>query len=141
MQRYLWVLVAFAGVSVVYRFAVQGQFVLAVTFGVLNLLLVWWVSPWRGGKSLTRAEVMALPAAERRVVIYWRPGCQFCARLKSGLGESGKQARWVNIWQDKDAAEFVRSANDGNETVPTVVMDGRTLTNPEPEIVLSRLTA
>lgn len=141
MQRYLWILVAFAGVSVVYRFAAQGQFVLAVTFGVLNLLLMWWVSPWRGGKSMTRAQVMALPADERSVVIYWRPGCQFCARLKSGLGQTGKKARWVNIWQDKGAAEFVRSVNDGNETVPTVVIDGRALTNPDPEMVLSRLAA
>ena len=38
--------------------------------------------------------------------------------------------RWHNIWEDPDAREFVRSANAGNETVPTVRVGSRTLTNP-----------
>jgi len=38
----------------------------------------------------------------------------------------------VNIWKGSDAAAFVRSVADGNETVPTVVIDGRAVVNPAP---------
>ena len=73
------------------------------------------------------------------VVIYWRPGCGFCARLRSRLGAAAEKATWLNIWQDEEAAAFVRSVNDGNETVPTVVMDGIPVTNPNPSVVLEHL--
>jgi hypothetical protein len=36
----------------------------------------------------------------------------------------------VNIWRDPDAAAFVRSVADGNETVPTVTVAGRAMVNP-----------
>ncbi|MER7209439.1 hypothetical protein ABT340_20445 [Streptosporangium sp. NPDC000239] len=36
----------------------------------------------------------------------------------------------VNIWKDPDAAAFVRSVADGNETVPTVTVAGETMVNP-----------
>ncbi|QFG70110.1 NrdH-redoxin [Ornithinimicrobium pratense] len=80
-----------------------------------------------------------MPDSERQVVIYWRPGCGFCARLKSSLGADGDKAVWVNIWQDEEAAAFVRSVNDGNEVVPTVVIDGTPHTNPDPALVRDRL--
>nr|WP_131106411.1 MULTISPECIES: glutaredoxin domain-containing protein [unclassified Ornithinimicrobium] len=77
---------------------------------------------------------------DRPVVIYWRPGCGYCARLKSSLGAGGDKAVWVNIWQDEEAAAFVRSVNDGNEVVPTVVIDGTPHTNPDPALVKDRLS-
>lgn len=64
------------------------------------------------------------------VVIYWRPGCPFCEALDSGLGETGDDATWVNIWEDADAEAFVKSVNDGNAVVPTV-------TNSEKSFVAS----
>ncbi|MGB3762401.1 MAG: glutaredoxin domain-containing protein [Ornithinimicrobium sp.] len=75
------------------------------------------------------------------VVIYWRPGCGFCARLRSTLGAEGDKATWINIWEDEDAAAFVRSVNDGNETVPTVVLDGIPVTNPSPVLVQEKLAS
>nr|WP_130012058.1 glutaredoxin domain-containing protein [Serinicoccus sediminis] len=82
---------------------------------------------------------MAQDDPRRDVVIYWRPGCGFCAMLKTRLGGLKDRATWVNIWEDEDAAAFVRSVNDGNETVPTVVMDGIPVTNPNPGRVKERL--
>lgn len=79
--------------------------------------------------------------ADRPVVIYWRPGCSYCARLRSSLGELEDRAQWVNIWQDEDAAAYVRSVNEGNEVVPTVVIDGIALTNPPPAVVKERIEA
>lgn len=114
---------------------------LGAGYGVLALALLWWTSPWRGRGGTTHREVLQMSDADPRkdVVIYWRPGCGFCARLKSTLGDQREKATWVNIWDDEDGAEFVRSVNDGNETVPTVVIDGIPHTNPDPALVRDRL--
>lgn len=47
---------------------------------------------------------------------------------------------WVDIWSDEDAAAYVRLVNDGNETVPTVIIDGVAHTNPPPTRVRSALS-
>ncbi len=36
----------------------------------------------------------------------------------------------INIWDDPDAAAFVRSVANGNETVPTVTVGSTSLVNP-----------
>jgi len=95
-------------------------------------------SPLFKRTSVSRAEALA---SGNDVVIYHRPGCTFCIRMKTMLGATGKSATWVDIWDDEEAAEFVRSVNEGNETVPTVVIDGKALTNPEPALVRDRLAA
>ena len=79
-------------------------------------------------------------AAELGVpVIYWRPGCTFCVRLRLALGATGGRAVWVNIRRDPAAAARVRAVNDGNETVPTVFVGDEHRTNPPPAWVRERL--
>lgn len=75
----------------------------------------------------------------RSVIIYWRPWCPYCSMLKGRLGSLGKRATWLNIWQDADAAAYVRSVNGGDEVVPTVVIDGVPHTNPSPKLVAEAL--
>lgn len=70
------------------------------------------------------------------VVVYWRPGCGFCARLRRSLAKAGVPTREVDIWDDPDAAAIVRGAADGNETVPTVAVGGELLVNPRPSVVV-----
>ena len=77
----------------------------------------------------------ALRQADRGVAIYWRPGCAFCAALGARVRRYADRAAWVNIWDDDDAAAYVRSVNGGAETVPTVVIDGVPHTNPSPRMV------
>lgn len=140
-MRRLWIPML-ALVVVITGLAVnEGDYALAVVYLLVGLALVRWISPFRGGRTTTHQEVLAMSESERPVVIYWRPGCGFCARLKSTLGAEGDKAVWVNIWQDEEAAAFVRSVNDGNETVPTVVLDGTPHTNPAPALVKDRLAA
>lgn len=67
-----------------------------------------------------------------RVSVYWRPGCVFCLRLRLILWWQRLHPEMINIWRDPDAAAFVRSVADGNETVPTVVIDGEAFVNPPP---------
>ena len=93
-------------------------------------------------RSLPQAtyEQATRAAADGRVVIYHRPGCVYCARLVAALGRTGREsAVWVDIWRDADGAAYVRSVNDGNETVPTVVIAGTPHTNPPPAQVKAAL--
>jgi glutaredoxin-like protein len=75
-----------------------------------------------------------------RLIVYWRRMCGFCTRLMGALEEAGIEVEYRDIWEDPEAAAFVRSVNDGAETVPTVVLpDGRTVTNPPPEALIAHL--
>lgn len=103
------------------------------------LLLAWWMAPWRGGRSVRHDDIAALPAERRQVVAYWRPGCAYCTRLRRAVGTRRSAVTWVNIWQDRAAEDFVRSVNDGDATVPTVVIDGEAMTNPNPQTVRRHL--
>ena len=71
------------------------------------------------------------------VTIYWRPGCVFCQRLRLALRFRRVPTEWINIWRDSDGAAFVRSVADGNETVPTVVINGEAFVNPPPRQVVA----
>ena len=73
------------------------------------------------------------------VTFYWRPGCGFCVMLKQRLVAAGVQLDERNIWEDPEAAAFVRSVARGNETVPTVVVAGNALVNPPAQRVLELL--
>lgn len=74
-----------------------------------------------------------------QVTFFWRPGCGFCTRLRVGLEGAGVVLDERNIWDDPDAAAFVRSVARGNETVPTVVVAGKALVNPPAAAVLALL--
>lgn len=73
------------------------------------------------------------------VDVYWRAGCPFCFRLRQALVWARVPVSWHNIWADPDAAAYVRAAALGNETVPTVVVAGRTFVNPAPADLLGMI--
>lgn len=64
------------------------------------------------------------------MVVYWRPMCPYCMKLRLRLRLTRLRYTEVNIWRDPEAAAFVRSVADGNETVPTVTVAGRAMVNP-----------
>ncbi len=66
----------------------------------------------------------------RTPVVYWRPGCPYCALLKLGLRVARIPFHAINIWQDKPGAEFVRAHNGGDALVPTVQIGSAVLSNP-----------
>jgi glutaredoxin len=65
-----------------------------------------------------------------RIDLYWRPGCGFCSMLQRKLDQLGIERVEHNIWEDADDAAIVRRYANGNETVPTVVVDGTGFVNP-----------
>jgi mycoredoxin len=105
-----------------------GAVVLLLVFGVLGGLN----SPLAFPRSVGAVEAQRRSAEDGRPVVFWRPGCTYCLRLRLRLGRRARQLHWVNIWRDPAGAAAVRAVNDGNETVPTVVVDGRSYVNPDP---------
>ncbi|MBE1538345.1 hypothetical protein [Micrococcus yunnanensis] len=59
------------------------------------------------------------------VVVFWRPGCQYCMTLLKALTpEERGRVHWVNIWQEPEAAaalEALHARRDGHahQAVPT----------------------
>ncbi|WP_030732201.1 glutaredoxin domain-containing protein [Streptomyces sp. NRRL S-237] len=97
-------------------------------------------SPLIFPRSIGAQEAQRRSTVDGRPVVFWRPGCKYCIRLRLRLGRSARRAHWVDIWRDPAGAAAVRAANDGNETVPTVVVAGRPHTNPNPAWVREQLS-
>lgn len=97
-------------------------------------------SPLIFPRSVGAQEAQRRSTVDGRPVVFWRPGCKYCIRLRIRLGRSASQLHWVDIWRDPAGAAAVRAANDGNETVPTVVVAGRPHTNPDPAWVREQVS-
>jgi glutaredoxin len=104
------------------------------------VLLAGVNSPLFFPRSVGAAEARRRSAADGRPVVFWRPGCTYCIRLRVRLGRSARRAHWVDIRRDPEGAAAVRAVNDGNETVPTVFVAGRPHTNPDPAWVRRQLS-
>ncbi len=104
-----------------------------------------WLSPILKNKvnAISHAEATALlteaAPGEEPVIVYHRPGCTYCARLKAGLTGVRNRAYWVDVWDDPAGSEYIKSVNGGYETVPTVMLEGIPQTNPDPGVVRAAL--
>jgi glutaredoxin-like protein len=76
---------------------------------------------------------------EDDLVVYWRPGCPYCMLLRARLRRLRLRRTEINIWENPDAAAFVRSVADGNETVPTVTVAGHPMVNPSKKRLLQAI--
>ncbi len=113
----------------------------SVFFFLAFALLAAFVSPLIFPRSIPAAEAQRRSAEDGRAIVYWRPGCPFCMRLRAVLGVTSRKAYWVDIWKDPEGAAAVRAVADGNETVPTVMLAGTPHVNPDPRWLRSRLHA
>lgn len=108
----------------------------------LLMLAAWFVSPYRPDRSTSHWVAQQRLVKDERMIVYWRPGCYYCLRLRLALGRRVIDVDWVDIWSDDEGAAFVRDINGGAETVPTVIYsDGSAHTNPGPRDVLLTLGA
>ena len=74
--------------------------------------------------------------------LYSTPWCGYCQRLKGQLKREGIEFDEVDIEQQPEAALIVEKANNGNQTVPTLVFaDGTALTNPSVAQVKAQLAS
>ncbi|MFJ7589356.1 glutaredoxin domain-containing protein [Streptomyces sp. NPDC097617] len=137
-----WVLpmlLVVCGVLVATALALRGLPAAALPLLLLFVLLAGLYSPLAFPRSIGALEARRRSALDGRPIVYRRAGCQYCLRLRIRLGRDARRLYWVDIWRDPAAAEAVRAANDGNETVPTVVAAGRPHTDPDPAWVRERL--
>ncbi|MFJ8011005.1 glutaredoxin domain-containing protein [Streptomyces sp. NPDC096339] len=134
------ILLVLSGSAVATGQILEGSPGTAVALLLAFLALAGVNSPLIFPRSIGGQEAQHRSAVDGRPVVFWRPGCKYCIRLRIRLGRSARQLHWVNIWRDPVGAAAVRAANDGNETVPTVVVAGRPYTNPDPEWVREQLS-
>lgn len=79
---------------------------------------------------------------ESSFTMYTTQWCGYCHRLQSQLNREGIRYEVVNIEEVPSAADIVMSANNGNQTVPTLVYDdGSAHTNPSMAQVKQKLAA
>ena len=65
------------------------------------------------------------------IIVYGHPACPNLGPVKGILTQSKVKFEYIDIHQDSVAAARVRTINNGNESVPTLVFpDGSTLTEP-----------
>ncbi|GAA0389201.1 glutaredoxin domain-containing protein [Streptomyces luteireticuli] len=98
----------------------QGSPGAAAALLLVFVLLAGVNSPLFFPRSIGALEAQRRSAVDGRPIVFWRPGCKYCLRLRIRLGRSARQLYWVDIWRDPAGAAVVKAANDGNETVPTV---------------------
>ena len=118
-----------------------GRDVVSVAIGIALLVAAVGFSPLFFPRSLSDAAARAEAAARGVPLIYWRPGCTYCFRMRLLLGRIGSRAVWVDVSRDDRASARVREVNGGNETVPTVFVGEDAHTNPSPSWVRERLMA
>jgi mycoredoxin len=131
---------AVAAVLCLFIYGMDGNWTSGVIAGIALLAAAWFVSPALGGSGKPWAAMRESGQDQNRVVIFWRPGCMYCLRMRTALGRAGNQAEWINIWQDDEGREFVRNNNGGDETVPTVILGDEVATNPSPARVRRELS-
>jgi mycoredoxin len=114
-----------------------GSVLYFAVFALLGLLL----SPLAFPRPMTAAEARQRSAQDGRAIVFWRPGCPYCLRLRVTLAGTSRRAYWVDIWKDPEGAAAVRAVADGNETVPTVILAGVPHVNPDPRWLRRELRA
>ena len=74
------------------------------------------------------------------VIVYYRPGCPFAAKLRTKLKLARMPYRAIRFGEDADADEATRSVSDGNQISPTVRIGGQYLVNPPVHEIRKALT-
>jgi mycoredoxin len=105
--------------------------------GIFVFLLVAAVvvSPRAFPRPMTDQAARVASDDDGRAIVYWRPGCPYCLRLRARLGRDARHLLWVDIWADPEGAASVREVTGGDETVPTVIAGHRFFVNPDVDVV------
>jgi mycoredoxin len=81
------------------------------------------------GRNIARVWTVVLGV--RDLAMYTTVWCGHCRRLEAQLVRAGVSFREVDTEHDAAAAAFVVGVNEGNQTVPIMLLpDGSVLTNP-----------
>lgn len=120
-------------------FLVTSDGPVSIVMAVLLLAYGVAISPVFFPRSADLRVALRRAAAGQAPLVFWKPGCVHCVRLRVGLGRAGRRVSWVDSSLDPKAAAVVRSENGGNHTTPTVVFGDEARTNPDAGWVRSLL--
>ena len=73
------------------------------------------------------------------ITIYTRPWCGGVIRLKHWLDQRGIPYTEIDISRDKEAARYVEELNNGYQSVPTMLFDGKHVATEPSTADLERL--
>jgi mycoredoxin len=74
------------------------------------------------------------------IIVYGTGWCWDCRRARRFLDQHQIQYRWIDIDRDKTAEAYVRKANQGNRSVPTILFpDGKILVEPSNQTLAHKL--
>ncbi len=83
---------------------------------------------------------MKMPRESTEILFYGTAWCGDCRRARAFLNQNGIPYRFVDIDQDKAAAQLVERLNHGFRSVPTIVWpDGSMLVEPSNEQLARKL--
>ncbi|NLN70756.1 MAG: NrdH-redoxin [Chloroflexi bacterium] len=78
----------------------------------------------------------------RKITVYGTTWCGDTKRALRIMNERQIDFIWIDIDQDKDGEAFVKSTNQGNRSVPTIVFpDGGILVEPSNPKLIEKLDA
>ena len=105
--------------------------VVGIVTALLMVAYAWIFSPAFFPRSAELKVAVERAAAGQAPLVFWKPGCIYCIRLRAGLVSTGRRVSWVDSSVDEQAEAVVRTKNDGDHTTPTVLYRDQTRTNPD----------
>jgi mycoredoxin len=77
-----------------------------------------------------------------KIKIYGTRWCGDCKRAMRILDEHQVDYNWIDIDQNKDGEAFVKTTNQGNRSVPTIIFpDGSILVEPPNQKLIDKLNS
>ena len=65
------------------------------------------------------------------IILYGADWCPDCRRAKSYLKENNIEYKFIDVDLDKEATQKVESINNGKRIIPTIIINGKSYTNPD----------
>jgi mycoredoxin len=78
--------------------------------------------------------------AQTEIILYGTTWCGDTTQSRRLLDRNGIKYKWVDIDQDPEGEKFVKNANRGNRSVPTILFpDGSILVEPSDSALMKKL--
>jgi mycoredoxin len=77
--------------------------------------------------------------SQPQITLYIRPWCGSVMRAKRWLDQKGIPYTEIDITKEADAARYVEELNGGNQSVPTILLDGAHVATEPSTAELERL--
>lgn len=68
---------------------------------------------------------------KNEIILYGADWCPDCRRAKSFLKANNVEYTFIDVDIDEKATEYVEQINDGKRIIPTIIIEGKSLTNPD----------